>query len=177
MQAVAALLERITRVIEIVSGVLLGVITVLITVSAVGRYLLAWPVPDAFDLSRLLLGAAIMWGFASVGYHGSHIKVDLFAEMMPRGLRRAVNVFAWSVLLLFTLLLTWKLLVAVLSAEASGVATMDLRLPHWPFFALVWAGVAAANLAILARLILVAAGLAGLDAYETVADAAERKGG
>ena len=146
------LLERISLGIETVAGVLLALITVLIVVSAIGRYLLAWPVPDAFDLSRFLIGAAIMWGFASVGFRGSHIKVDIFAEMMPAGARRWIDSFAWAVLLAFSLLLTWKMLGRVTSAFYSGEATFDLRMPAWIFLGFIWLGVAFANIAILARL-------------------------
>ena len=59
--------------VERVAAIMLGGVTVLITISAVGRYLLGFPVPDSFDLSRLLLAVAIMWGFASLGFRGSHI--------------------------------------------------------------------------------------------------------
>jgi TRAP-type C4-dicarboxylate transport system permease small subunit len=57
-------LDRLARAIEKVAGVLMGVVTVLVVASAAGRYLFAFPLPDAFDLSRLLLAAAIAWGFA-----------------------------------------------------------------------------------------------------------------
>jgi TRAP-type C4-dicarboxylate transport system permease small subunit len=62
-----AAIERAMLIVERIAAVMLGVITLLIVVSAIGRYLVAVPVPDAFDVSRLLIGAAIMWGFASVG--------------------------------------------------------------------------------------------------------------
>ncbi len=161
------LLDRISLVIEKIAGILLATITVLIVVSACGRYLLASPVPDAFDLSRLLIGAAIMWGFASVGYRGSHIKVDLFAEMLPAWLRRWVDAFAWAVLLLFTSLLAWKMFHRVASAQASGEATFDLRMPAWPFLGLIWAGVLVSILAILARLLMIMRG-GTLDHFERV---------
>ncbi len=162
-----SLLDRISLAIEKIAGVLLAAITVLIVVSACGRYLLAMPVPDAFDLSRLLIGAAIMWGFASVGYRGSHIKVDLFAEMMPGWLRRWVDAFAWAVLLLFTSLLAWKMFHRVASAQASGEATFDLRLPAWPFLGLIWVGVAVSIVAVVTRLLMILRG-GTLDHFERV---------
>lgn len=168
MERLQARLERMTLVIENVAGLMMGLITVLVVVSAVSRYLFAYPLPDAFDLSRFLLGAAIMWGFASVGYRGSHIKVDLLAEALPDGVRRWIDTFAWSVLLLFTCLLAWKMFDRVSSAGRSGEATMDLRIPAWPFLGLIWAGVAVSILAVLARLIVVASGRGTLDHYETV---------
>src|SRR5690606_2874433 len=100
-----ALLERFCKVIEIVAGLLLLAVTILIVASTIGRYLFTWPIPDAFDFSRLMIAACIMWGFASVGYRGGHIKVDLFVEMMPPRVRRYVDIFAWGVLLFFVVLL------------------------------------------------------------------------
>lgn len=161
-------LETISLAIEKIAAVLLAAITILIVASAIGRYLLASPIPDAFDLSRLFLGAAIMWGFASLGYRGSHIKVELFAEMMPARIRRFVDLFAWIILIAFTALLCWKMLDRVMSAYASGEATFDLRISAWPIMALIWAGVAASILTVLARIVLILTGRGNLDAYEKI---------
>lgn len=146
----------------------MALITTLVVISAVSRYLFAFPIPDAFDLSRLLLGAAIMWGFASVGFRGSHIKVDIVAEILPAKMRRWVDTFAWTILLIFTCLLTWKMLGRVLSASRSGEATMDLRIPAWWIMALTLAGVAVSIVTVLARLILVATGRGSLDHFDSV---------
>ena len=167
------ILERFSLAIEKIAGVLMALITILVVISAVSRYLFAFPVPDAFDLSRLLLGAAIMWGFASVGFRGSHIKVDIVAEILPAKMRRWVDTFAWTILLIFTCLLTWKMLGRVLSASRSGEATMDLRIPAWWIMALTLAGVAVSIVTVLARLILVATGRGSLDHFDS-ADIADR---
>jgi TRAP-type C4-dicarboxylate transport system permease small subunit len=151
-------LERLCRGIEVVAGLLLGACTILIVVSAVGRYLLASPVPDSFDISRLLLGACIMWGFASVGYRGGHITVDIFVEMMPDRMRRWIEFLAWAVLLLFVVLLTWKMFDRLESAMRSNESTFDLRLPVWPLMALIWVGTAVSILTVTVRLFGIAIG-------------------
>jgi TRAP-type C4-dicarboxylate transport system permease small subunit len=161
------ILERFSLAIEKIAGVLMALITILVVISAVSRYLFAFPIPDAFDLSRLLLGAAIMWGFASVGFRGSHIKVDIVAEILPAKMRRWVDTFAWTILLIFTCLLTWKMLGRVLSASRSGEATMDLRIPAWWIMALTLAGVTVSIVTVLARLILVATGRGSLDHFDS----------
>src|SRR5690606_30310832 len=163
---IIAVLNSISLAIEKVAGVILAAITLLIVVSAFGRYVMASPIPEAFDLSRFLIAAAIMWGFASVGYRGSHIKVDMVAELMPPRWRRATDLFAWCVLLLFTVLLAWKMSHRVMSAYASGEATFDLRLPAWPFLALIWAGVIVSIPAVLARVLLIVTGRGSLDHYD-----------
>ena len=67
----------------------------------------------------------MLWGFASVGYRGAHIKVDIVAGLLPAPARLWLDVIAALVLLLFTVLLAWKLLGRVESAFASN--EFDLR--------------------------------------------------
>jgi C4-dicarboxylate transporter, DctQ subunit len=85
MTRLAGRLDWLATVIERIAGLFLAAITVLVFVSAIGRYALAAPIPDAFDIARLMLGIAMLWGFASVGYRGAHIKVDLVADCCPLG--------------------------------------------------------------------------------------------
>ena len=168
MKSLLHYLVNSTRHAEVVAAVLMALITLLVVTSAITRYLFAYPLPDVFDVSRLLLGATIMWGFASVGYHGTHIKVDLVAELLPAGLRRWTDTLAWSLLLLFTVLLAWKLFGKVSGTFNSGETTAQLRLPLWPFYLLIWSGVAFSVLTTLARLILVSTGKATLEHFESV---------
>ena len=151
-------LERLSTLIEQIAGLFLAAITVLVFASAIGRYAFAAPIPDAFDTARLLLGVAVLWGFASVGYRGAHIKVDLVAEVIPARLCFWLDLLASLILLLFTLLLAWMLLGRVESAYASAEATFDLRLPVWPWLAAIWAGVVASVFTITSRILLMLMG-------------------
>lgn len=162
--------SRAILAVERVAGVILGLVTVLIFASAIGRYIFASPIPDAFDLSRLLLGVAIAWGLASLGFHGTHIKVDLLAQALPSILQRAMNAVAWAVLLGFTALLVWKIGERLQSAFASGDVTMDMRLPHWAFFLGIWLGLVAALFTTVVRLWLIAVQGRGLGEFESVDD-------
>ncbi|AXS42220.1 TRAP transporter small permease [Breoghania sp. L-A4] len=165
----ATRLERLSLTIEKIAGVFLAAITILVFVSAIGRYLFATPLPDSFDISRLMMGVAVLWGFASVGYRGSHIKVDLIAEWLPDRVRRWLDILAWTVLLGFTLALTWMLLTRVSSAYSSGEATFDLRIPVWPFLAVIWLGVLASVFTIFSRIaLLLLDERSKLEHYETV---------
>jgi C4-dicarboxylate transporter, DctQ subunit len=152
-------LDRLATVIERIAGLFLAVITVLVFASAIGRYAFAAPIPDAFDVARLMLGVAMLWGFASVGYRGAHIKVDLVAELLPARVRVGLDVIASLVLLLFAVLLAWMLLGRVESAFASDEATFDLRLPVWPWLGLIWLGVLASVFTISIRIVLMLLGI------------------
>ena len=137
------LIERFCEAVDLVAGILLGLCTILIVISTAGRYLFSWAVPDAFDLSRLLIGACVMWGFASVAYRGGHIAVDLLWEALSRRWKVVLDVFAWATMLLFTVLLTVMTYHRVASAYASNEGTFDLRIPVWPMLGLIWLGCAA----------------------------------
>lgn len=160
--------RRIIQIIERIAGIVLGLVTILIVASAIGRYGFARPIPDAFDVSRLVLGVAIAWGMASVGYHGSHIKVDLLAQVVGPKTRRWLNLFAWAVLFAFTAVMTYKIWGRVGSAMGGGDTTMDLRLPHWPFFLAIWAGLIAALFAIAVRLWLIVKSNSDLGEYDGI---------
>jgi C4-dicarboxylate transporter, DctQ subunit len=159
-------LERFCEIVEKVAALLLGAVTILIVMSTIGRYGFSYPIPDAFDLSRLLIAACIMWGFASVGYRGGHIMVDMFAEMMPARIRRYVDIFSWSVLLLFVVLMTWKIFERVLSAMRSNEATFDLRILVWPILLLIWIGVATSMVTISVRIYLLIVGKGELESSD-----------
>ncbi len=133
-------IRRFCEAVDIVAGVLLGLVTLLIVASTVARYFFAYAIPDAFDLSRYLIGACLMWGYASVGYRGGHIAVDIFYEISGERGRRWINAVAWVMLLFFTALLAYQMFFRLTSAYRSNEATFDLQLPAWPFIGIIWVG-------------------------------------
>jgi C4-dicarboxylate transporter, DctQ subunit len=157
------IIEAFCNAVDRVAGLLIAVVTLLVVASAFGRYFLASPIPDAFDLSRLLLGACIMWGFAAVGYRGGHISVDMVVEFLPPRARKWIEVFAWTVLLVFVGLLVWKMYGRVHSAWRSGEATFDLRLPVWPIMGVIWLGAVASLGTVSVRIWMLATGRARYD--------------
>ena len=152
MERLDLFLNRLMRGVEIMAGLCLAVVTVVIFASALGRYLFAFPIPDSFDIARLLLGITVMWGFAVLAFTAQHISVDLLAEALPAAWRRRVDILAQSVLLGFNLLLAYKLFTRLASAYASNEATFDLRLSVWPFVTVIWAGAIAAAVMAAIRL-------------------------
>jgi len=158
--------DSIITVVERIAAIMLGLVTLVIFVSAIGRYVFSRPIPDSFDLSRLTLAVAIIWGFASVGFRGNHIKVDLLAEALPARFQRWMNAFAWAVLFVFTLALFWKISGRVMSQFSGGELTMDLRIPHWPFLSAIAIGLFMALVTTLIRLWRVARHGEGLESSE-----------
>jgi len=139
--------------IEVMSGILLGVVTLLIFVAAFARYFLQMAIPDGFDLSRLLLAVSIMWGLAAATAKDSHIRVDVIWMMLPDGAKRIVNIFAEILTLLFLVLFAWMFITALYNVYSSNEQTFDLRMPIWPAYALGWLGLAGAVLMSISRIL------------------------
>ncbi len=157
--------HRWALTIDIIASSLLGLITAMIFISAVFRYLFTTPIPDSFDISRLLLGVCILWGLASVSYRGGHISVDILWTLLPQKAQRAMDIFATLVTLLFILLFAWMLMQKVGSIYASYEETFDLRIQVWPFYALAWGGVVASVAATCARLYFLFHGISPEDQH------------
>lgn len=136
-------MERLVLWIERVAGASLAAVALLVFASVVLRDVLAVNLPDAFDFSRYLQGIAIFWGLAVATHRNTHISVDLLWEMAgPRG-RRALDLFAGGVTLAFASVLAWVLVERLPSVQRAGQLTADLKLPVWPFYAVLAAGAAA----------------------------------
>ncbi|MCW1931033.1 TRAP transporter small permease [Pararhodobacter zhoushanensis] len=152
------LIEVFCRTVETIAAILLGIVMLLVVVSTFGRYALAMPVPDSFDISRYLLGACVMWGFAVIGLRGGHIQVDIIADMVGPRARRWIDTFAWALLLLFIALIAWKMLGRVQSAMRTNESTFELRLAAWPFLAVIWLGAAASVVTVSVKLLRIITG-------------------
>jgi TRAP-type C4-dicarboxylate transport system permease small subunit len=146
-----SLMDRFIDGIELIAACFIGIVAADIFISVLLRYFFSVQIPDAYDFGRLLLGILIFWGIAATSYRGTHITVDLvWANVGPRH-QRFIDVFATLVLLFVVTVQTYTLFDKVIGTYRDHVLTFDLRLPTWPFFALAWAGDAAAVLLIAIR--------------------------
>jgi TRAP-type transport system small permease protein len=147
----ARYMDRFIDSIEWIAAIFVGVVAADVFISIVLRYFFSIQIPDSYDFGQLLLGITIFWGIAATSYRGTHITVDLlYANVNPLW-QRVMDVFATLVLLFVVSVQTYTLLDKVISTRDSNLATFELRLPTWPFFALAWLGDAAAVLLIAVR--------------------------
>jgi TRAP-type transport system small permease protein len=145
------LMDRFIDTIELIAAIFVGIVAADTFLIVVLRYFFSFNIPDSYDFGQLLLGILIFWGIAATSYRGAHITVDLvWANASPRW-QRVIDVFATLVLLFVVTVQTYTLFDKVASTYDSNLATFELRLPTWPFFAIAWLGDAAAVLLIAVR--------------------------
>ncbi len=140
------LFDRVVRFVELAAATALATVTALTFVSVIFRYFLSMPVPDDFDFTRLILGIAIFWGIACASWRGGHIQVDLLWNVLPRSGRRAMDLVAALISFGFLLVFAWTVMIRVAGTQTSGITTMVLQVPIWPFYALAALGLAFAVL-------------------------------
>lgn len=144
-------MDRVIDTIEAIAALFVGLVAADIFISVLLRRFFSVQIPDAYDFGSMLLGILIFWGIAATSYRGTHITVDLvWAQVGPRW-KRAIDIFATSVLLFVVTVQTYTLFDKVAATYRDNVLTYDLGLPTWPFFAVAWVGDAAAVLLIAIR--------------------------
>src|SRR5436190_2421250 len=133
-------MDRIIDAIEAIAALFVGIVAADIFISVLLRRFFSVQIPDAYDFGSMLLGILIFWGIAATSYRGTHITGDLVWAMAGPGWKRAIDVFATTVLLFVVTVQTYTLFDKVASTWRDNVLTYDLGLPTWPFFAIAWAG-------------------------------------
>lgn len=139
--------------VERIAGISLAAIALLVFLSVVLRATLSVNVPDNFDFSRYLQGIAIFWGLAVATYRNGHILVDIVWELSGRRARRAIDLFASSTSFAFMAAFAWMLAERLPAVLRAHQLTSDLKLPVWPFYIIAAAGVLAAAVVGLIRLV------------------------
>ncbi|MBB3191923.1 TRAP transporter small permease [Halomonas cerina] len=159
---IQSVITVIASLIERIASLSLSVITLLIFVAALSRYLFASSIPDAHAIASLLLGIAILWGLGSTTWRDDHIAVDLVWHLCPAWLRRGMDILAHFLVTVFVVVLAWVLFGRVETILHAGQTTSDLQLPLWPFYGAAWLGMVSASVLAVVRLVLLMVGPEGL---------------
>jgi TRAP-type C4-dicarboxylate transport system permease small subunit len=146
-------MEKLVLWVERMAGASLAAVALLVFGSVMLRDLASVDLPDSFDFSRYLQGIAIFWGLAVTTYRNAHIVVDLVWELSGSVWRRAIDLFACTVSVSFMALFAWMLVTRFPAVLQAHQLTSDLRLPIWPFYAVATAGIVAASVVGIIRLL------------------------
>lgn len=146
-------MKRVSKLLDIIPAVLLAVMALLTSVSVASRYLFNQPVPDEYEISRLLLSVVICWGIALAFRSNNHIYLDLFwGRVGPFGksvLGRIGAAISFLIISGYSYLLLFK----SLDTMASHNRTIELGIPVWGFQMAAWIGTVAAALVLLGQVI------------------------
>jgi len=149
-------MKRFLTATESAAALFLLLIALLTAGNVVLRDLFSVQIPDWFDGTKQLQGIALFWGIALATWRGSHICVDIVWEHLRPSGRRAMDLVATLIALVFLAPLAWMIWVKV--GSTGGQTTSDLRLPLTWFYAVGAIGATVAAILAAARLVALARG-------------------
>lgn len=133
---------RATQALAVVAGVLLVLMTALISAAVIMRYLVGHPILGVNEIVQLNAVALAMLALPYATRSGAHVRADIFDPSLGRWgrfaadlLTRAVSIWALSILVTRA----WD---KALDAREFGDSTNMLALPIWPLYGLIALGMA-----------------------------------
>ena len=139
--------------IEVTAGLFLAFVTALTFLSVILRYVFSAPIPDSFDIGRLLIGIVVFWGIAVAGYRDEHIQMDVLWSWVGAAGKRVIDLFAMSCSLAAMAVFARMLVDKIVTTFETTSQTFDLRLDIWPFYAVAWLGIVAATALLAVRMV------------------------
>lgn len=128
----AALLRRAEFALGIAAALLLAAMVLLTTADVIGRYFLNRPLPGAFELTELAMGAMVFFSLPLVTLRRQQVTVDLLEHAVPRAWRRAQQALFDLVAALCAAVVTWQLWGKAGQMAAAGETTATLQIAVYP---------------------------------------------
>ena len=133
-QSIESAIVNISKVLNIIAIVVLGMLTCLTTADVIGRALFDAPITGSVEISNYMMVCIGFMGLAWCAAAGRHVSVTLLTEhLSPR-----VQAVLKSIMLLGTfgvlVIMTWRGFVESLAIRDSHVQSMLLHIPKYPFY-------------------------------------------
>ena len=107
MQRLQTIAEGISRVGAIVGGAMLLIASIVICIDITTRYLFAWTVGGADELSGYALAISSAWGLSAAVLTRSHIRIDtVYVRVRPR-IRAGLDLLSLATFVFFFALITY----------------------------------------------------------------------
>jgi TRAP-type C4-dicarboxylate transport system permease small subunit len=143
MDRLQSLAQGISRVGAIAGGALLLVASLVICLDITMRYMFAWTVGGADELSGYALAIASAWGFSTALLGRGHIRIDTVYVRVRRPVRAALDLLSLIVLAFFFALVTWHAWGVLRQSYVSGSHSLsEMEMPLVIPQALWFAGLA-----------------------------------
>jgi TRAP-type C4-dicarboxylate transport system permease small subunit len=130
----ARIVSRINSGFLVLSGILAGLIMLVILQDVVRRYLFNDPSAWVLDICSFMLVYLVFLALAPALEAGSHVSVDLFNQLLPRRWRRGIFLFGGVLTIFFATVLFKMLLDETIEAFADDnifpAATIAMKMKY-----------------------------------------------
>lgn len=114
---------RLTNIVSFVGGgIAVAILTVMVFIAVVMRYLFNAPLSYADEISTYLIMAIGFLGFAYTMKSGGHIRVEVLYNLFPTNVQRFVRIVAYVLLFIFTVILLASSILLVLDYYRTGTS-------------------------------------------------------
>lgn len=155
IEQTAHFLERIIyRLSLIVNSVAMGIIIVMMLLTTTDvclRYFLNKPLKGTYEVTELMLGAAILFMIAYTSREKAHIEVGLVMEHFSPRTQAVVSSITYFISIGLFAILTWASLLMARSSYAANIVSTLLCVPIFPFLLTVAFGSTVLCLLLLVR--------------------------
>jgi TRAP-type C4-dicarboxylate transport system permease small subunit len=128
-------LHWLARAFALAGGVVLFGLTLLSTVSILGRWLFAQPIPGDYEIAQLATAVAVSAFLPWCALRGGHVLVDFLTNGAPARVRNALDALGSLTIAAIGLLLGWRLTAGMIGLREAGETTMVLGIPIWYAYA------------------------------------------
>jgi TRAP-type C4-dicarboxylate transport system permease small subunit len=125
--------RRISEWFEWVGLAGLLVMMVITCVDVIGAKVFKSPILGALDIVQLSQIVAIGFAVSMTLIVGRHIQVEFFFDLLPRRVQAVVNPIILLAVLLFFIVIIWRVCVLAYSFQTSGEYTATAYIPLYPF--------------------------------------------
>jgi TRAP-type C4-dicarboxylate transport system permease small subunit len=123
----------VERVLSIVAGLIMLVLTCLTAIDVLLRFLLNKPIPGLYELSELMLIGIVFLSIAYVQARKEHLRIDVLASKFPSKVQFILNIFGYLAGVFVFLLIAWRSGYIAWQAWALGDYSSGLvQWPIWP---------------------------------------------
>jgi TRAP-type C4-dicarboxylate transport system permease small subunit len=136
--------NRFVAIVEKTAGYFIGVLALITVGEATLRYGFNSHIPDGFIIGQTMQGIAICWGIATATYADRQITVDVLYEFVGTRTRRAFDIAAHTINLLFMSAFGYAMTFKVYDILRAGEISAELQVPVWTGYTLASLGILAA---------------------------------
>lgn len=144
LRKLADVVNRAVRpAVTVLNGAGLGVLAAMMVLTAgdvILRYVFNRPIIGSFDLTEYMMAVAVSFGLAYCALLKGHVRVDLFVSRFPERAQAVIDSITGLLSIFLFSMITWQSFVYMKLLFDSGLKSMVLLMPRFPFAGLVCLG-------------------------------------
>jgi len=153
MQHFEAVIIKISRLMDLLAGVILAATASLVVANILGRAVLNSPILGTYELVGFLTAAVVGLALARCALENSHIAISFLTDKLPPSWQRFTELAVGLPAMIFLFFAAYNIFTYGSRLASSGVVSSTIRLPFYPFIYLVAAGFLMLAMTVLLSLI------------------------